>query len=170
MKKIGKKERVENILEKETRHTVRSFCELEKSGNAIVAYDDTFRIVIVYLYCSFDEFLDVRGKLLETPPDLGECTGYTCYGTNKTLRTGVVIVWINNLVERSGCAPVLAHELSHLADFIALHCNTKDSNGEERAYIIEREMNRVSGMFGIGTPREFCAKAMEKAVKEYLEK
>ena len=144
---------------------VRSLSELERDGDVLVAFDDTFRVCLVYLYGTFDEFNDMRLRLFGYAKELPPAHGYTSHDTVLDLKTQGVVVGVNSIEPKDGCIACLVHELSHLADFISEATGTDDKSGEERAYIMQREMLRVAGMFDIHVNSENMADEIKKVIK-----
>ena len=149
--------RIENVIRRHgglRKDGVRSLSELEKDGDILIAFDDTFRVCLVYLYGTFDEFNDMRLRLFGYAKELPQAHGYTSHDTVLDLKTQGVIVWVNSIEPKNGCIACLVHELSHLADFISEATGTDDKSGEEKAYVMQREILRVADMFGIHVNKE----------------
>lgn len=147
--------------------SVRTLDEIEKANDLLIAYDETFHTCIVYLYGTFAEFNEMRKRLFGYAKELPQAHGYAVHDIVLDLKMTGIVVWVNSIHKKEECLPILCHELSHLADQIAEHTGTKDETGEERAYIIERELVRVSDMFGLRVEKTDMLEEINKVIRSW---
>lgn len=130
---------------------VSLYDKLKAAKSIDVNRDELHGVITVYAYCSYDEYVAILSAVYggDTFPDCHSALGQTSKGYWKeNTYMAVIVVWLNSISEKKSILPVLAHELSHVADFVVDVAGVSDSSGETRAYIIESETRRVfSSMF-----------------------
>ena len=141
---------------------------LAAEGNLLVFVDDTYQLSIVYLYSSFQDFVSLSRKLLKGDPPEDEAMAYSTLSTLKPGRKGqwVSLIWINSCVEKGLTIPAAMHEISHASDSILDHAGVKDSSGEARAYLVEREAKRIlESFYGIKCDTAITVDDVMEAIK-----
>lgn len=142
----------------------------DKCENNVVRELELFRTTVVYLYCDWTRFRRNYVRVFGEEPKKSETIpiGHTSFGPVNG--THVAIVWLCKRKNRLDAIPTLAHELSHVADYVSNLCGINDKSGEVKAYFIESEMNAVlPKMFGLSMTQKQYDKVIKSAISEVEE-
>ena len=140
---------------------------LASEGNLLVSVDDTYETAIIYLYCLFREYTEVHKRLYKSDDmPKREAIGYCSFGESSKKKCNIALIWINAVVEKRLTIPTAVHEISHAVDDILAGAGVRDSSGETRAYMVERETRRLlEEFYGIGTNRLVTEKKVLECLK-----
>ena len=121
----------------------------------VVAFDDTFKMGIVYIYGLNRQYVELKARLYaKARLDVSTANGMCSMGAaHPSLRcANMTVVWVNSETRKlTECLPTFIHEITHLAQDIHEAAGIQDKSGELMALIEQRESERVlSEIYGMG--------------------
>lgn len=161
-------------------NTEKKIMELVKSEsrkadgdlNVIWGYEPMFGVSIVYCYGTLKECEKLGLLLFENVKKVNASACEQCFFGKgvESIGAKVCLAWIDSddyRLEHS--LPAFMHQIVHVADGILKNEGVEDSSNEIRAYLVERETERVlREMFEMPLPQPSvqATKAIEAILKE----
>ena len=157
-KKSGKSQAVEKAASAPTDGVAARLAAIRERPDTrlLCSEDDTFHVLIVYAYASFETCKDLEAVLFKEPHSSNiPSAGLAVFGEAVDELGGgkICLVWMNNESPLMATLTTCVHELVHLSQFILKAAGIDDSSGETQAYTVGREADKVfRELYGIDIP------------------